>query len=77
MTRRQFVSASSQPNLFAAARVSSALRPQITFITGSYGRSKNRDTCRNALLWALPMNFVPIKATFNVFLAIALPPAMK
>src|SRR5436190_4764230 len=56
----------SQPRVFAVRRVAARSRPQIAAMRISAGKSKKCGACRQALEWARPMNFVPIRATERV-----------
>jgi len=55
-TSRQSVAHSSQPSREAAFLTLASSRPQITLSLGVSFGEKNRDTWRQALLWARPMN---------------------
>src|SRR5262245_30187966 len=66
----QEVEYSIHPYFSAALLTAASSRPQITFIIGSTGTSKNLLTCLQALLCAFPMKRCPIIAIFS-FLFIA------
>src|SRR5579862_8998140 len=71
-TARQSVAVSSQFHRRAISSSRVLSLPHTIFIFKSYGVSKNRLTCRNALEWARPMKPCPIIATPRV-----LPPFFK
>ncbi len=72
-TSRQSVDHSSQPQFSASARVPSGSVPTTTLSTGRMPMSKKWGVFSQALLWALPMNLVPMMATFNVFTIVIVP----
>ena len=55
ITSRQSVADSAQPHLAAASATASALRPTMTAISGSAGRSNTRGAVRHPCEWAAPM----------------------
>ena len=63
ITSRQSVADSAQPHFSAAAATASALRPTMTAISGSAGRSNIRGAWRQPTECAEPMKPYPIIAT--------------
>src|SRR5215212_2966484 len=70
--RSQLVSEFLQPQRFLKDSSSSGFRPTTVCMMGLRGSVKNLSTFRNALLWARPMNLLPMRQMFVTSFAMIL-----